>query len=177
MLKNIIIFSLSILLIGFDFQPKATFPSDREKVVLAQILLGEADNNKKDHIAILWVLHKRWEGFKNGPYYDEKKHTFLKYISQYSSVMKVNTKRARAIRRLKWNEDPPKNSPFKASSWNKIKETVDLWYQGYYKDPCKSAIHWGSITDGYPAETDKVSWQKVSCGRTKNLFYKRKYKR
>lgn len=60
------------------------------QLTLAQIMVGEADWHEPDHVAIAYVLARRWQQYR-------QRHpiSFRRYIRLYSSTMKVDTERAR----------------------------------------------------------------------------------
>ncbi|HEY6879542.1 MAG TPA: hypothetical protein VI299_16060 [Polyangiales bacterium] len=128
------------------------------KLKLAQIMVGEADWHEPDHVAIAYVLARRWPQFQqmHGPI------SFAWYIGMYSSVMKVDSKRTRWVRGLPWGDI---TGPY-AKRWHRVVELVEAWGEGRVKDPCPDAAHWGGAMDR-PGK----SWEPVSCGLTKNIFY------
>lgn len=128
------------------------------QLTLAQVMVGEADWHEPDHIAIAYVLTRRWQHYQRakGPI------TFQRYMQLYSSTMKVDTERARWVRGLPWGklEGPHEER------WAKVMELVKAWGAGKVEDPCPVAEHWGGGMDR-PGR----SWMPVSCGMTKNIFY------
>jgi hypothetical protein len=137
---------------------------DATKLTLAQIMVGEADWHEPDHVAIAFVLARRWPQFQQarGPI------SFSRYISLYSSVMKVDSKRTRWVRGLPWGEITGQYG----KQWSRVVELVEAWGQGKVKDPCPSAEHWGGAMDR-PGK----SYEPVSCGLTKNIFYTKRDRR
>ena len=128
------------------------------QLTLAQVMVGEADWHEPDHIAIAYVLTRRWQHHRRarGPI------TFKHYMQLYSSTMKVDTERARWVRALPWGrlEGPHEER------WSKVIALVKAWGAGQVNDPCPEAEHWGGAMDR-PGR----KWQPVSCGMTKNIFY------
>lgn len=128
------------------------------QLTLAQVMVGEADWHEPDHIAIAYVLMRRWEHHRRarGPI------TFKRYMQLYSSTMKVDTERARWVRALPWGklEGPLEDR------WSKVIALVKAFGAGKVEDPCPEAEHWGGAMDR-PGRR----WQPVSCGMTKNIFY------
>ena len=132
--------------------------NEATRLTLAQVMVGEADWHEPDHIAIAYVLVRRWQQFNaaRGPV------TFQRYMQLYSSTMKVDTERARWVRALPWGE---LDGPY-GKRWKRVRELVEAWGSGKVKDPCPDAQHWGGTMDR-PGKT----WEAVSCGLTKNIFY------
>jgi hypothetical protein len=138
--------------------------NDETQLTLAQVMVGEADWNEPDHMAIAFVLARRWEQYRQarGP------TSFQRYMQLYSSTMKVGTERARWVRALVWGELPGPHG----KRWQRVQQLVQAWGQGKVKDPCPNAIHWGGAMDR-PGR----NWEPVSCGLTKNIFYQPRDKR
>lgn len=132
--------------------------NEATRLTLAQVMVGEADWNEPDHVAIAYVLLRRWQQFHQarGPI------SFQRYMQLYSSTMKVDTERARWVRALPWGE---LEGPY-AKRWRRVRELVSAWGEGRIKDPCPQAQHWGGTMDR-PGK----SWEAVTCGLTKNIFY------
>lgn len=129
------------------------------RLTLAQVMVGEADWHEPDHVAIAFVLARRWQQFQHakGPV------SFQRYMQLYSSTMKVDTPRARWVRSLPWGKlDDGRYS----KRWQRVRELVDAWGAGKVSDPCPQAEHWGGAMDR-PGK----SWSAISCGLTKNIFY------
>jgi hypothetical protein len=134
------------------------------RLTLAQVMVGEADWHEPDHVAIAFVLARRWQQFAQarGPI------SFQRYIQLYSSTMKVSTPRAKWVRALPWGELHGQH----AKEWAHVQKLVTLWGQGKVKDPCPRAEHWGGAMDR-PGR----SWEPTTCGMTKNIFYQHRDKR
>lgn len=137
---------------------------ERTKLTLAQALVGEADWHAPDHVAISWVLAKRWQ------WIEEKspgKMTFEEYVRAYASPLKVKNARTEWIQALPWETLPPegKLGPF-VKHWDRVRELVEHWADGNIPDPCPQAVHWGGEMDR-PGKAMKP----VNCGKTLNIFY------
>lgn len=134
------------------------------RLTLAQVMVGEADWNEPDHVAIAFVLARRWRQYEHahGPI------AFQRYMQLYSSTMKVETERARWVRSLAWGPLAGRHG----KTWSRVQQLVDAWGQGKLKDPCPTAEHWGGAMDR-PGR----KWEPVSCGLTKNIFYQSRDKR
>jgi hypothetical protein len=127
------------------------------RLTLAQVMVGEADWNEPDHVAIAWVLARRWQRARL-----KSTVSFQDYMQRYSSPMKVDSERARWVRALPWGELP---GPHK-KRWSRVLELVNAWGAGKLSDPCPNAEHWGGTMDR-PGR----SWEPISCGLTRNIFY------
>jgi hypothetical protein len=138
--------------------------NDETRLTLAQVMVGEADWHEPDHVAIAFVLARRWAQFQQarGPI------SFQRYIQLYSSTMKVSTPRAKWVRALPWGELPGQHG----KRWAHVQQLVEAWGQGKVKDPCPRAEHWGGAMDR-PGR----SWEPTNCGMTKNIFYQHRDKR
>jgi len=154
---------LSVLSIGAPaFAQRSPVPAEEwneaTRLTLAQVMVGEADWHEPDHVAIAYVLARRWQQFNQarGPV------TFQRYMQLYSSTMKVNSERALWVRALPWGELEGRHG----KRWKQVRELVSAWGAGKVKDPCPQAEHWGGAMDR-PGK----SWEAVSCGLTKNIFY------
>jgi hypothetical protein len=132
--------------------------NEATRLTLAQVMVGEADWHEPDHVAIAFVLLRRWQQFQQsrGP------TSFQRYMQLYSSTMKVDTERARWVRALPWGDVDGRYD----KRWKRVRELANAWGEGKIKDPCPQAEHWGGAMDR-PGK----SWEAVSCGLTKNIFY------
>ncbi len=132
--------------------------NEATQLTLAQVMVGEADWHEPDHIAIAYVLARRWLQYR------EKRGTisFRRYMQLYSAAMKVDTERARWVRALPWGDLPGRHS----ESWAAVRKLVTDWGHGNVEDPCPAALHWGGTMD-----RPRSYWQAISCGSTKNTFY------
>lgn len=169
-----------IFLTGFSSveTPAGLQLTPENKLHLAQVVVGEADWRKADHIAIAWVLAKRWVMFQRSEKYDPATQDFSWFIMNYSSTMKISKERARRIRQLPW-ADPARphsdnvNLDRYTRNWAKVRDTVTQWSNGQYPDPCPKALHWGGTMDN-PDKIRRpgVVWEPVSCGPTRNIYYR-----
>lgn len=129
---------------------------------LARAMVGEADFHRtEDHIAIAWVLAKRWKHarlrFPRWRFHDQ--------VRKFASPLKVDSPRARWVRALPWG---PLSGVLKryTKRWFSVMNLVVDWGLGNIRDPCRSAISWGGTMDP-PGERLRP----VDCGRTANTFY------
>jgi hypothetical protein len=155
---------LSILLVaGPVHANRAALPQEAldeaTKLTLAQAMVGEADWHEPDHIAIAFVLARRW------PLYRERRQdvSFQNYIRMYSSPMRRDLgARTAFLRSLPWG---PIEGPYK-EHWARVRALVERWSEGRVKDPCPGAMHWGGAMDRPSAQL-----RPISCGFTRNIFY------
>ena len=145
------------------------FWDDEAKLTLAQALVGEADWRKPDHLAIAWVLAKRFRVYRR----THTETSFSQFVRLYSSPLKplVKTHRARSIRALTWGQA---GGRWGGKRWLKVQRTVERWGRGVENDPCPSALHWGGDMDKAPGPTAvyKRGLRVATCtGGTANTFY------
>lgn len=138
--------------------------NEETRLTLAQVMVGEADWHEPDHIAIAFVLARRWGLWQQG----KGPISFQRYIQLYSSTMKVDTVRAKWVRALPWGEFSGPHG----KRWGHVQQLVTAWGAGKVKDPCPRAEHWGGAMDR-PGR----AWEPTSCGLTKNIFYAHRDKR
>jgi len=134
------------------------------KLTLARALVGEADWHTPDHIAIAWVLSRRWRSIEN------KKPgsvTFADYIAKYAAPLKTKSERTIWVQSLPWGDLPAtaKNAQYQRH-WTRVRALVEAWSQGRVADPCPSAWHYGGAMD-----RAGEGQRPVSCGFTRNIFY------
>jgi hypothetical protein len=162
--------TLSFLLILSTASPafayrKPPLPTDEwdetTQLTLARAMVGEADWHEPDHVAIAFVLARRWR-------IHQARHeslTFQRYISLYSAPLRSISPRTKWIRSLPWG---PMDGPH-AERWDRVQRLVTAWGEGRLRDPCPSAVHWGGAMDR-PGKR----YHPVSCGLTRNIFYTRR---
>lgn len=145
--------------------------TEAAKVTLARAWVGEADWNRSDHIAIGWVLSKRWKIY-NRVRDEQNRIRFEEFVRMYSAPLKGQRLRQRRIQALPWG-DPvgrrmgPYRTPRNVRRWKTVRERVERWGAGRYTDPCPNALHWGGTMD-----KPYRNWQPVNCGTTDNIFYR-----
>jgi hypothetical protein len=133
-------------------------------------MVSEADWSTRDHIAIAWVLKRRWESRVE----KDPEWTFLDQVKRYCAGMrgKVRASRHVWVRALNPEGIEPEGWPSNAKwgnykpAWEKVLRLSNAWIKGNVKDPCPSASHWGGAMDP-PGK----SWKAVNCGPTQNIFY------
>lgn len=128
------------------------------RITLARAMVGEADWHEPDHIAIAYVLARRWRIHNQ----NREPVTFERYIELYSASLRSDSERSSWIRNLPWGPMPGAYE----QRWNRVQKLVSAFSEGKVKDPCPLAMHWGGTMDR-PAQ----SWHPVSCGLTRNIFY------
>lgn len=128
-----------------------------DETLIARVLVGEADNSEQDWAAMLWVLQKR----------RDRLHLTWEQALRYSAVLKGLTARTQRINTLGTDTPDWGTLPLRRRrQWEAALAFVARFVAGAVKDPCPSAMHWGS-------PQDKVSPQHVlvPCGETRNRFY------
>lgn len=143
-------------------------------VWLARGMVAEAGwLAEKDHIAIAFVLSRRWKTrIKKYPTI-----RFIDVIRAYCAglepALHSPTLRQRWLRSLSFDISEPNSWPRKASwkkhlpLWRKALQRSHDWYHGKYRDPCRGrAWHWGGYID--PPKEGMIP---VECGETRNTFY------
>ncbi len=132
---------------------------EQTKLTLAQAMVGEADWYEPDHVAIAFVLARRWPMYRD----NRQDVSFKTYIELYSSPLRrERNARAAWVRSLPWGSI---EGPF-AKHWDRVRALVEAWAAGKVKDPCPRAVHWGGAMDR--PGPDMVP---MSCGLTRNIFY------
>jgi len=132
------------------------------KRTLAQAMVGEAAWHRPDHVAIAWVLARRWKRYYR-VHQDRDPMDFTSFIRRYSSPLKQKHKRALWVQSLPWRDV---EAPY-SRHWRKVRNLVETWGEGRVGDPCPRADHWGGTMDR-PVTT----MSPVHCGPTRNIFYR-----
>lgn len=140
------------------------------QLTLARAMVGEADWHEPDHVAIAFVLARRWRihlarASARKDQAEQASLSFQRYISLYSAPLRSISPRTKWIRSLPWG---PLDGPY-SQRWDRVQKVVTWWGEGRLKDPCPSAVHWGGAMD-----RPSKSWHPVSCGLTRNIFYTRR---
>lgn len=128
------------------------------QLTLAQAMVGEADWHEPDHVAIAYVLARRWHRHQM----NREPLSFQRYIQLYSASLRSVSERSSFIRSLPWGVLP---GPYE-QRWNRVQKLVKAWGDGRIKDPCPNAMHWGGAMD-----RPSRNWSPTSCGLTRNIFY------
>jgi len=136
------------------------------KLTLAQVMVAEASFVEQDHIAIAWVLQKRWETYRE---LRDSTVSFADFARRYSAMFKVATPRTRAIRALPWG---PADGHWGGPRWDRVRELVEAWGRGEVPDTvCPGARHWGGKMDKAPTSR-RYGWRVARCSqRTANIFW------
>ena len=132
--------------------------NEQTQLTLARAMVGEADWHEPDHVAIAYVLARRWRIHQ----LNREPLSFQRYIELYSASLRSDSERSGWIRSLPWGPLPGQYE----QRWSRVQKLVRAWGEGLIKDPCPQAMHWGGTMDR-PAR----SWHPVSCGLTRNIFY------
>lgn len=175
-MKQIALLLNITLLFGFTPPMRGDSLSQKDLLTLAQAVVGEADWSRKDHVAIAWVLAKRWHFYKRSINY-KAGATFSGFVRQYSSPLKIKNRRSKLIQSLPWGPALQPHShgiPLTVynKKWAKTRQTIQHWYDGKIKDPCRRAVHWGGPMDNPDRMVGPgTMWHIVRCGETKNIFY------
>lgn len=151
--------------------------TDVDKLWLARAMVSESGfKAPRGHSILAWVLYRKWQKRKvNNP-----KLAFHSYIRRYCTEFGPNpgsVKRQRWVKRLpEDNETKPRGWPSREANWGVFKHHwtnvrlfVERWANGEIADACQ-----GRATD-WAAKFVKVDtrwFRRVSCGRTKNVYYR-----
>jgi len=179
MKKLIVIFILAIcfatsLAIADNIRiPKGQFDS-RTRLWLARAMIGEAGwFATNDHVAIAYVLKRRWEAMRERWPKIQFKTVILAYAKALGGGRREYTARQIWVRGLRDDLSEPRGWPQKIlwrghkKCWRQTLQRVDAWQRGELADPCRGrAFHWGSSND-IPGE----KLFPVDCGETVNTFY------
>ena len=146
--------------------------NDDTKIWIARALVSEAGwDETTDHIAIAYVLHRRWQlARKRYPRY-----TFPSVIKRYCAGFGPTppTPRQLWVKNLNVKGTRPKGWPNDIrwkdyrNRWFKVIDTVEEWRRGAYPDPCNGhSRYWGG-----PMDRPSKRMIRMDCGPTKNRFY------
>lgn len=135
---------------------------EETQLTLARAMVGEADWHEPDHVAIAFVLARRWRQLQQNR---TDSPGFQSYIGRYSASLRNDGARSTWIRGLQWGPLP---GPFE-QRWDRVRRLVAAWGEGRIKDPCPNAMHWGGAMD-----RPSRRYHAVSCGLTRNIFYARR---
>ncbi len=130
------------------------------QLTLARAMVGEADWHEPDHVAIAFVLARRWRIHQ----LNREPLAFRDYIELYAASLRSVSDRSAWIKALPWGPMP---GPYQ-QRWGRVQKLVKAWGAGRVKDPCPRALHWGGTMD-----RPSKRWSPVSCGMTRNIFYTR----
>ena len=131
---------------------------DATQLQLARAMVGEADWHEPDHVAIAYVLSRRWRMHSQ----NREPISFQRYIALYAASLRKASDRSQFIRAMPWGPMPGPHE----QRWNRVQKLVQAWGDGLVKDPCPNALHWGGAMD-----RPSRRWHPVSCGLTRNIFY------
>jgi hypothetical protein len=147
---------------AFAFRKSPPLPSDEwdenSQLTLARAMVGEADWHEPDHVAIAFVLARRWRMHSQ----NREPISFARYISLYAASLRNGSDRSQFIRAMPWGPMPGPHE----ERWNRVQKLVQAWGDGRIKDPCPNAMHWGGAMD-----RPSRRWHPVTCGLTRNIFY------
>ena len=145
---------------------------EQTKVWIARALVSEAGWEEiNDHIAIAYVLFRRWRiALRSYP-----RFSMISVIKKYCAGFGATaaTPRQRWVRNLRIDGKRPRNWPSDIrwqdyrERWLKVLDTVEAWRKGGYSDPCRGlARYWGG-----PMDRPSQRMIRMDCGPTKNHFY------
>lgn len=144
------------------------------RIWLARAMIGESGwLSVNDHVAIAYVLKRRWNAIQNRWPKIRFKTVILAYAKALGGGRREYTRRQIWVRSLSFDLSEPQGWPQKVSwkshskYWIQTLERVDRWVRGELPDPCKGrAFHWGGNMD-----TPRETMFPVDCGDTINTFY------
>lgn len=127
-----------------------------ERDTLTAALVAES-NNRRDHAAILYVLHRRAEA---------RGRSLAATARAYCSAWGSSRPRARHMRELARDPSARADSPYR-DQWRRARRLVDRWARGLVRDPCEGrAWHWAAAR-----VRPRGRMIKIDCGTTSNTFY------
>jgi hypothetical protein len=132
--------------------------SDAAQITLARAMVGEADWHEPDHVAIAFVLARRFRTHQ----LNRAPMSFERYIQLYAASLRSDSPRSQWVQSLPWGPMP---GPYE-QRWDRVRRLVTAWGEGRVKDPCPKALHWGGTMD-----RPSRRWSPISCGMTRNIFY------
>jgi hypothetical protein len=163
--------SLLLVLLGSIVPPRSLAQApplpdaqwtDEAKIELARAFVGEAGwKAPHDHVAIAWVLQKRWQAIQKR----FANITFVDVVRRYCAPLKVDSERARWVQGLPWGMLGGQLARF-SRLWADTRKLAYDWGEGWLPDPCPAASYWGGTMDSPTARM-----RPVNCGRTRNVFY------
>lgn len=176
----IIIAALALVLASSSVSAKrpAPLPSEqwtpRAHLWLSRGLVAEAGwNAERDHVAIAYVLARRWKARAKRYSYIRFVDIVRAYCTGLEPALHSPTLRQRWLRSLSFNFEQPDAWPRKASwkrhlpLWKAAVYRSEQWARGELRDPCRGkAWHWGGAMD-----LPKERMVPVDCGDTSNTFY------
>src|SRR3954468_9786734 len=98
---SVLLFTVPAFAYGRPLIPESEW-NDETRLQLARAMVGEADWHEPDHVAIAFVLAKRWRihQLNRGPI------TFQRYIELYSASLRGDTNRTNWLHSLPWGPLP-----------------------------------------------------------------------
>jgi hypothetical protein len=142
------------------------------KLWVARALVSEAGwEETTDHIAIAYVLYRRWQIARR----TYPKYTLISVIKRYCAGFgsDVPTKRQKWVKNLTSSGSRPKGWPDDIrwqdyrDRWLNVLDTVEAWRKGVHPDPCNGlSRYWGG-----PMDRPSKRMVRMDCGPTKNRFY------
>lgn len=140
---------------------------------LARAMVSEADwTYHRDHAAIAWVLRRGWTHARRA----NPQATFAGHIRAYCAGLKRGIRRSdRQVKVISLHlgaSKPQAWAPWEwreyRARWRKVVLYARAWMRGAVPDPCGGrADHWGG-----PMDVPPPSFRYVSCGPTRNIFYR-----
>lgn len=182
-MKNcVVVLALIILFGGAKIEAKekkySMIPAEQfdlsTRLWLARAMVGEAGwLARRDHIAIAYVLKRRWKTMRKRWSQIRFKTVVLSYSKALGGGRREYTARQLWVRNLGFDLHKPKGWPQKISwkrhskYWKSILKYVVQWGDGKLSDPCRGrSYHWGGYTD---IPNNRLF--PIDCGETLNTFY------
>ena len=151
--------------------------SDREwtetvKVWMARAMVSEAGfEETQDHIAIAYVLHRRWQQVRRRYPGMSMTRVIAQYCAGFGKT--IYSRRQAWVVNLKADGSRPEKWPDDLAwrdykdRWMAVLNTADEWRLGRYPDPCRGlSRYWGG-----PMDKPSARMIRMDCGETKNFFY------
>lgn len=144
-------------------------------VWLARAMVAEAGwEAKSDHVAIAYVLSRRWKRAKERWPTLRFVDVIRNYCAGLGSFRRSLTPRQRWLRALGFEVEAAPDGWPRGASWRRherlwrgaLKRSLK-WSRGELRDPCRGrAWHWGGTID-----SPHGRMVAVDCGETRNTFY------
>jgi hypothetical protein len=151
--------------------------SDREwrksaKLWIARAMVSEAGwDETRDHIAIAYVLYRRWQQVKKRYPAFPMTNVISRYCAGFGKT--VYSKRQAWVKNLEADGTRPRGWPPDIrwndyrDRWLSVLETAEEWRSGLHPDPCRGlSRYWGG-----PMDRPSKRMIRMDCGETKNYFY------
>lgn len=142
------------------------------QVWIARAMVSEAGwEENRDHIAIAYVLYRRWIQAKKKYPKISMIAVITRYCAGFGNIIYSN--RQLWVKNLNADASRPRGWPKDLSwrdyrpRWLKVLETTKNWREGLHPDPCRGlSRYWGG-----PMDRPSRRMIRMDCGDTKNYFY------